>query len=429
MKVLVVGSGGREHALCLALARDPAVDAIVCAPGNAGTAEVAENRPLDVADAEAVAALAADLGADLTVVGPEIPLVAGAVDALVERGLAAFGPSAAAARLEGSKAFAKEVMVAAGVPTARARDHANPSTALADLDEFGPPYVIKYDGLAAGKGVTVTRDRDAAVEAVRACLRDPGDRVVLEEFLDGPEVSLFVVVTPDGRAVPLVPAQDFKRIGDDDTGPNTGGMGAYSPLPWAPTDLVDDVVARVVEPTIAEMAARGTPYAGLLYVGLALTAGGPKVVEFNCRFGDPETQAVLARLASPITDLLAGGTPRWRDEAAVTVVLAAEGYPGTPRTGGVVSGLEDAAAVPGVSVLHAGTRLDEQGRVVAGGGRVLAVTALGTDLSDARESAYEALGRIDLAGAGFRTDIARAAAARVGSSPDLPDQKERTHSG
>src|SRR4051812_207632 len=270
MRVLVVGSGGREHALCLALARDPGVNSIVCAPGNAGTAGVAENRPLDVADAGAVADLAAALGADLTVVGPEVPLVAGAVDALAERGLAAFGPTAAAARLEGSKAFAKEVMLAAGVPTARARDHRNPSTALADLDEFGPPYVIKYDGLAAGKGVTVTTDRDAAAEAVRTCLRDPEDRVVLEEFLDGPEVSLFVVVTPaaDERGAtvtPLVPAQDFKRIADEDTGPNTGGMGAYSPLPWAPDYLVDEVVRRIVEPTVNEMAHRGTPYEGLLY--------------------------------------------------------------------------------------------------------------------------------------------------------------------
>ncbi|MDQ1672290.1 MAG: phosphoribosylamine---glycine ligase [Frankiaceae bacterium] len=410
MKVLVIGSGGREHAICLALVRDPAVDEIVCAPGNAGTAAVAENVPLDVADAGAVADLAARLGADLTIVGPEVPLVAGAVDELIARGLAAFGPTAAAARLEGSKTFAKEVMVAAGVPTARARDHANPVTALADLDEFGPPYVIKYDGLAAGKGVTVTDDREAAVAAVRDCLKGPDDRVVLEEYLAGPEVSLFVVVAPDGSTVPLAPAQDFKRVGDGDSGPNTGGMGAYSPLPWAPPGLAEQVVGEVVVPTVAEMARRGTPYTGLLYVGLALTASGPKVIEFNCRFGDPETQAVLARLDSPLTELLAGAVPRWRDEAAVAVVLAAEGYPAAPVTGGRIRGLDAADAVDGVSVLHAGTRLEAGGAVVASGGRVLAVTALGTDLASARESAYEALARIDLAGAHFRTDIARAAA-------------------
>jgi phosphoribosylamine--glycine ligase len=302
-------------------------------------------------------------------------------------------------------------MLAAGVPTARGRDHGNPTTALADLDEFGPPYVIKYDGLAAGKGVTVTEDRDRAVDAVRSCLATPEDRVVLEEFLDGPEVSLFVVVPPDGDPVPLVPAQDFKRVGDDDAGPNTGGMGAYSPLPWAPADLVDQVLEQVVRPTVAEMARRGTPYTGLLYVGLALTSRGIRVVEFNCRFGDPETQAVLARLDSPLTELLAGRTPRWRDDAAVTVVLAADGYPAAPVSGGVLRGVDEAADLPGVTIQHAGTRRDERGDLVASGGRVLAVTALGTDLADARESAYRALTRIELAGAHFRTDIARAAAA------------------
>ncbi len=412
MKVLVVGSGGREHALCLALSRDPSVASIVCAPGNAGTAQIAEPVPLDVSDPVAVADLAERVGSDLTVVGPEVPLVAGAVDVLSERGLTAFGPTAAAARLEGSKAFAKEVMAAAGVPTAAGRDHSVVQGALADLDEFGPPYVVKYDGLAGGKGVTVTTDRDAAVAAVRACLTEPEDRVVVEQYLDGPEVSLFVVVGPGGSIQPLAPAQDFKRAGDGDTGPNTGGMGAYSPLPWAPPSLVADVCAQVVRPTVAELERRGTPFCGLLYVGLALTSGGLRVVEFNCRFGDPETQAVLARLRTPLTQVLAASTaPQWSEDAAITVVLAAPGYPAAPRLGGEVRGIEAAAGVPGVSVLHAGTRREADGRVVAAGGRVLSVTGLAADLSGARESAYEAIGLLSLDGGHWRSDIARAAAA------------------
>ncbi len=411
MKVLVIGSGGRESALCAALARDPNVDALVCAPGNPGTAEVAESVPVQIGDPVAVAELAESLGAELTVIGPEAPLVDGVVDALAERGLPAFGPTAAAARLEGSKAFAKSVMAAAGVPTARGRDHHEIPTALADLDEFGPPYVVKYDGLAAGKGVTVTTDRDAAAAAVRAALARPEDRVVIEEFLDGPEVSLFCVVGPDGTVVPLSPAQDFKRAFDGDQGPNTGGMGAYSPLPWAPADLAEEVVGRVARPTVAEMARRGTPFSGLLYVGLALTAAGLKVVEFNTRFGDPETQAVLARLTSPITELLAGGTPTWNPAFAVTVVVAAPGYPDSPRLGGEISGLEAAAAVPGASIQHAGTRRQAAGRLVASGGRVLAVTGLGINLSAARECAYEAAGHITIAGGQHvRTDIASTAA-------------------
>ncbi len=412
MKVLVVGSGGREHALCLALSRDPSVASIVCAPGNAGTAQIAEPVPLDVSDPVAVADLAERVGSDLTVVGPEVPLVAGAVDVLSERGLTAFGPTAAAARLEGSKAFAKEVMAAAGVPTAAGRDHSVVQGALADLDEFGPPYVVKYDGLAGGKGVTVTTDRDAAVAAIRACLAEPEDRVVVEQYLDGPEVSLFVVVGPGGSIQPLAPAQDFKRAGDGDTGPNTGGMGAYSPLPWAPPSLVADVCAQVVRPTVAELERRGTPFCGLLYVGLALTSGGLRVVEFNCRFGDPETQAVLARLRTPLTQVLAASTaPQWSEDAAITVVLAAPGYPAAPRLGGEVRGIEAAAGVPGVSVLHAGTRREADGRVVAAGGRVLSVTGLAADLSGARESAYEAIGLLSLDGGHWRSDIARAAAA------------------
>jgi phosphoribosylamine--glycine ligase len=414
MRVLVVGSGGREHALCLALSRDPAVASIVCAPGNPGTAQVAASRPLDVADPEAVAELATEVGADLTVLGPEVPLVAGAVDALAERGLAAFGPTAAAARLEGSKAFAKEVMVAAGVPTARARDHQNPVTALADLDEFGPPYVIKYDGLAAGKGVTVTSDRDAAVAAVRACLQTSEDRVVIEEFLDGPEVSLFAFT--DGRFVhPMQPAQDFKRIHDGDQGPNTGGMGAYTPLSWAPDDLVDEITRTVIQPTVDEMARRGTPFAGLLYAGLALTSRGLRVVEFNARFGDPETQPLLALLDSPLSPLLVGaatGTldrvepPAWKPGAAVIVVMASKGYPESSSSGDHIVGAETLAAESDVAVLHAGTSRDAAGRLLTAGGRVLGVTAVGTDLADARAKAYEGIASISFPGAQWRRDIA-----------------------
>jgi phosphoribosylamine--glycine ligase len=417
MKVLVVGSGGRESALCAALARDPHVDALACAPGNPGTAEIAESHPVDIGDPVAVAELAQRLGADLTVIGPEAPLVDGVVDALIERELAAFGPTAAAARLEGSKAFAKSVMIAAGVPTARGRDHHEIPTALADLDEFGPPYVVKYDGLAGGKGVTVTTDRDLAAAAVRTALAKPDDRVVIEEFLDGPEVSLFCVVGPDGTVVPLSPAQDFKRALDGDGGPNTGGMGAYSPLPWAPVGLVDEVVGRIAAPTVAEMARRGTPFSGLLYVGLALTSRGPKVVEFNTRFGDPETQAVLARLTSPMTELLGGAAPTWSTDSAVTIVVAAPGYPDAPALGGEITGLDAAAAVPGASVQHAGTRRQANGRVIATGGRVLAVTGLGRDLVAARECAYEAVRHIRIdGGQHVRTDIALNAA-RAAAAP------------
>ena len=403
MRVLVVGAGAREHALCLALAADPAVTALVCAPGNAGTAAVAEQRGVDATDPAAVAALAGDLNADLVIIGPEAPLVAGVADAVRAAGRACFGPSAAAARLEGSKAFAKDVMNAAGVPTARARVCTDAAQAAAALEEFGPPYVVKDDGLAAGKGVVVTSDRDEALAHAAAC-----ERVVIEEYLDGPEVSLFCVT--DGVAVvPLVAAQDFKRIGDDDTGPNTGGMGAYAPLPWLPDGLADDIVRTVARPTIAEMARRGTPFAGLLYVGLAMTAKGPRVVEFNARFGDPETQVVLALLETPLggllqaaaTGALAGHPPlRWRDGAAVTVVLAAAGYPGTPNSGDVVTGAEQ----PGV--IHAGTRRRDDGAIVSSGGRVVSATAVGATLEQARARAYDLVGGIELAGARFRTDIA-----------------------
>lgn len=409
MKVLVIGSGAREHALVRCLLRDPEVSEVHAAPGNAGIAADVAVHSVVADQPEAVADLAARLDADLVVVGPEVPLVAGVADAVKARGIACFGPSGRAARLEGSKAFAKDVMAAAEVPTAMAVVCETRAEAEAALDRFGAPYVVKDDGLAAGKGVVVTDDRAAALAHAEAC-----GRVVIEEYLDGPEVSLFCVT--DGRvAVPLTPAQDFKRAYDGDEGPNTGGMGAYTPLPWAPEGLVDDVMERVVRPTIEEMQRRGIPFVGLLYVGLALTSRGVRVVEFNARFGDPETQAVLARLRSGLGGLLraaATGTlaqhpePVWRDGAAVTVVVAAHGYPASPRTGDPIGGLDDAAAVKGVEVLHAGTRLDAGGAVVSSGGRVLSVTAVGDDIDEARARAYEAVGHIRLDGSHHRTDIA-----------------------
>ncbi|HET9518507.1 MAG TPA: phosphoribosylamine--glycine ligase [Actinoplanes sp.] len=404
MRVLLIGTGGREHALAVGLAADPAVSSIVAAPGNPGIGAIAELRDVTATDPAAVAALAVEVGADLVVVGPEAPLVAGVADAVRAKGIACFGPSAAAAQLEGSKAFAKDVMTAAGVPTARAYACTTPEQVSAALDEFGAPYVVKNDGLAAGKGVVVTDDRKLAERHAADC-----GAVVIEEFLDGPEVSLFVV-TDGTAAVPLLPAQDFKRVGDGDAGPNTGGMGAYAPLPWAPADLVEQVMASTVEPTLAEMRRRGTPFAGLLYVGLAITAKGPKVIEFNARFGDPETQVVLALLASPLGALLnaaATGTLaehpplRWHDGAAVTVVVASHNYPGTPRTGDVIVGGER----PGV--IHAGTaRRATDGALVSAGGRVLCATATGADLAAAREAAYALVDGITLAGSHHRTDIA-----------------------
>lgn len=413
MKVLVIGGGAREHALCRSLSLDPDVTALHCAPGNAGIAEVAEVHPVDALDGAAVAELAASLGADLVVVGPEAPLVAGVADAVRERGIPAFGPSARAAELEGSKAFAKSVMASANVPTARSYVCTTPEEADAALAAFGAPYVVKDDGLAAGKGVVVTGDLAAARAHALAC-----DRVVIEEFLDGPEVSLFAI-TDGETVVPLQPAQDFKRALDADQGPNTGGMGAYSPLPWADPKLVDEVLQTVLQPTVDELRRRGTPFSGLLYAGLAITSRGVRVIEFNARFGDPETQVVLARLKTPLAGLLhaaATGTLasvpplRWSDGAAVTVVIASHNYPGTPRTGDVIEGLPEAAGLAGAYVLHAGTARDSSGEVVSAGGRVLSVTATGADLADARTRAYEAVARIRLAGSHHRTDIAAQAA-------------------
>ncbi len=409
VRVLVIGSGAREHALLLALSKDPKVSKLLVAPGNAGTAKLAEQHPVDVASGAAVTELARKVEADLVVIGPEVPLVLGVADALREAGIATFGPSAAAARIEGSKAFAKDVMAVAGVRTAHSEIVDSPAKLDAALDRFGPNWVVKDDGLAAGKGVVVTTDRLVARDHA-AELLETGHPVLLESFLDGPEVSLFCLV--DGETVvPLLPAQDHKRVGDGDTGPNTGGMGAYTPLPWLPQAVVDQIVSEVVEPVAAEMVKRGCPFSGLLYAGLAIGVDGPAVVEFNCRFGDPETQAVLELLDSPLgealnataTGTLASLAPlQWKDGAAVTVVLAAENYPGRPRIGDAITG------AGGEGVFHAGTAAKD-GKVVSAGGRVLSVVGSGADLAAARADAYSKIESIRLPGSHFRTDIGLAA--------------------
>ncbi len=403
MRVLVLGGGGREHALVTALAADDAVTEVIAAPGNPGMAPAATLRPVDPLDPAAVATLAAQEQVDLVVVGPEAPLAAGVADAVRAAGIACFGPSAAAARLESSKAFAKEVMAAAGVPTAASLVATTPAEAEIALKTFGPPYVVKNDGLAAGKGVVVTADHEAALAHAVDC-----GRVVIEEYLDGPEVSLFVVTDGDS-AVPLLPARDYKRLRDGDEGPNTGGMGAYAPLPWVPADLSQHVLSTVVHPVLAEMRGRGTPFQGLLYCGLALTARGPKVVEFNARFGDPETQVVLPLLESSLGQLLfaaATGTLgelpplRWREASAVTVVIASHGYPASARSGDVITGAD------ADGVVHAGTRLLDDGTLVTAGGRVLCCTGVAATLDEARARAYDLVGRIHIDGAQHRTDIA-----------------------
>ena len=415
MKVLVLGSGAREHALLLALARDPAVTGLVCAPGNAGTATLADNRPVDVSDVPAVVALVAEVGADLVVVGPEGPLVAGVADAVRAAGIACFGPSAEAARIEGSKSFAKQVMADAGVATAAAAVFTSADRCAAHLASVSAPYVVKADGLAAGKGVHVGSDLAVATAFARDVLSVPGSTAVVEAYLDGPEVSLFAL-SDGATVVPLLPAQDFKRVGDGDAGPNTGGMGAYAPLPWLPDGTVSRIQREVLQPVVDEMARRGTPFQGLLYAGLAMTSTGPQVIEFNCRFGDPETQVVLALLQTPLAgllfacatgDLASTGPLSWRSGAAVTVVVAAEGYPASPVTG---DRLMVGALPAGVEVLHAGTRAAD-GAVVSAGGRVLSVTAVADSLAAARDLAYDGVAAVSLRGSHWRTDIASAAVA------------------
>lgn len=416
MKVLVLGPGGREHAIIRVLQRDPSVTEVHSAPGNAGIAAHAPVHAIDANNPLEAVELAQELAVDLVVVGPEAPLVAGVSDALRDAGFPVFGPSKPAALLEGSKAFAKEVMAAAGVPTALARVAGTTEEAESALAAFGAPYVVKDDGLAAGKGVIVTEDYDDALAHAETCFA-AGGTVVIEEYLDGPEVSLFVL--SDGtNCVPLSPAQDFKRIFDEDRGPNTGGMGAYTPLPWLPEGFVEEVIQKVAAPTIAEMDHRGTPFVGVLYCGLAATSRGIRVIEFNARFGDPETQAVLTRLKTPLGGLLMaaakGELPAdieldWDPRTAVDVVMAAENYPDTPRRGDIITGIEAANALEGVHVDHAGTVSTDRG-IETAGGRVLAVVALGEDLADARERAYSGVAAISWDGAQNRSDIALAAA-------------------
>jgi len=417
LKVLLIGSGGREHALAQALTRDPQLQELHAAPGNPGIANFATLHDIDIDNNSQVLALAVQLAVDLVVIGPEKPLVNGLADELRSAGIATFGPSASAATLEGSKDFAKQVMHDAGVPTARSFTCTTKAEMEAALDTFGAPYVVKHDGLAAGKGVVVTRDRQIALD--HAYL---STRVVIEEFLDGPEVSLFGI--SDGTTIlAMQPAQDFKRVFDGDHGPNTGGMGAYSPLPWAPADIVEQTMIQVLQPTIIEMSARGTPFVGLLYAGLALTTKGIKVIEFNARFGDPETQVLLPRLQTPLATLLyqaatgrLGAAPAlaWSSDAAVTVVLAAAGYPNTPRTGDPITGI---ASVQSAFVYQAGTALKD-GVLHSAGGRVLSVTGIGADLAAARSEAYAGISQITLQGAHYRGDIALAAtaSAKVGEN-------------
>jgi phosphoribosylamine--glycine ligase len=405
LKVLLIGSGGREHALAAALNRDTTLEELHVAPGNPGIAEIALCHAIDTSDNSAVVELAKKLNIDLVVVGPEKPLVNGLADALNRANIACFGPSKAAAQIEGSKDFAKQVMRDAGVPTAKSFTCNSRGEIEKALDTFGAPYVVKHDGLAAGKGVVVTEDRDLAIEHA---LLSP--QVVIEEFLDGPEVSLFGI--SDGTTViAMQPAQDFKRAFDGDLGPNTGGMGAYSPLPWAPDEIMEETLDQVLNPTIQEMAARGTPFVGLLYAGLALTSRGTKVIEFNARFGDPETQVLLPRLKTPLAQLLYAaatknlqnfGALEWSDDSAVTVVLASEGYPTDPKIGEAITGIQTNESS---YVFHAGTELRD-GVLHSSGGRVLTVTGLGSDLTQARDAAFRTISRISLPGSHYRSDIA-----------------------
>jgi phosphoribosylamine--glycine ligase len=414
----VVGSGGREHALTWRLAKSTSVTTIHCAPGNGGTAGLAENVPIDATDLDGLAAFAQEKSIDLTIVGPEAPLVAGIADVFAERGLRVFGPRAAAARIEGSKAFAKDIMAKAGVATAEARAFADCEDARAYVREVGAPIVVKADGLAAGKGVIVAMTVEEAEDALADCFEkrlfgDAGRTVIVEEYLSGQEVSL-LAFTEGSCVLPMVPAQDYKRVGDGDAGPNTGGMGCYSPVPIVSEGLRQAIVADVMEPVVRTMAEEDCPYCGVLYGGVILTEDGPKVLEFNARFGDPETQVIMPRFQSDLLEVLLAVVERnvcdytlhWSDDVCVSVVLASGGYPGPYQTGKKITGLEEAGQVPGVVVFHAGTTMDDDGDIYTAGGRVLNVTATGADFAQARERVYEAIERIDFDGMHYRSDIA-----------------------
>ncbi len=421
MRILVVGGGGREHALCWRLAQSPVVDRLFAAPGNAGIAELATVAPVAVTDVAGLVELAERESVDLTVVGPEAPLVVGLVDELQARGMAVFGPTREAARIEGSKVWARSLCERHGIPAPRSLPFDDLPPAVEYLDRMDPPYVIKADGLAAGRGVTIAGDRGAAQRAVEECLvhrafGEAGRSVLIEEYLEGSEVTA-MAVTDGGAILPLALAQDFKRAYDGDEGPNTGGMGAYSPVPFVDGDMESRILREILQPAVEALASEGILYQGVLYAGIMLTADGPRVLEFNCRFGDPETQVVLPRLGGNFPELLLACVERnlshyqleWTPQSSVGVVLASEGYPGQADTGKPISGLDAVAGREGVQVFHAGT-VARDDRVVTSGGRVLTVTGLGSDLHEARRRAYEACSLIQFDGMQYRTDIARRAA-------------------
>jgi len=413
VRILVLGNGAREHAIIKSLLIDPNVKTIIAAPGNAGIAQDVETFDINLDDIKEISEFAVLQQIDLVIVGPEKPLVLGISDAIRARGIACFGPSEEAAQLESSKSFAKDIMNAANVPTAKSFTCISINEVIVALEQFGAPYVVKNDGLAGGKGVVVTENMEEAISHAESCLQELNSKVVIEEFLKGSEISLFCIT--DGKTVlALDAAQDYKRVGDNNTGLNTGGMGAYSPLDWAPKDLKEQTVNQIAMPVINEMNRRGISFSGLLYVGLVLTENGLKVIEFNVRFGDPETQVVLSRLATPLSKVLYASAVgelekienlNWRPEACVTVVLAAKNYPTNPVLGDEITGLGQAIQVPGVQIFHAGTTLIN-GKIVSSGGRVLSITAMGEDLTIARDRVYEALKKIELSGSHYRTDIA-----------------------